>query len=418
MLEGGPVEEVVHDALVPGGELVELVHQHDARHAARRRVAELALQQVQRLRGRHALALERLPEQRVGLVWVGDLHAVDLDEDEVVELVGAHGRVEVRDDLADGGGLAGARGAGDVDAGAGAVGDGGFEVGVDEAEFGFAAGEGGGDGGDVELGAGELVGGGVDVGGGEDAGGEGGEFEVFFDEEAPVGGGGGGLAGAAAGLTSAAGSDGDVSRAGLFGGARRAGGVVAFADVGGVELVVLICWLVYSSAFPPAGCLGLAADHVVQGVDVFSAVVDILPHELVRVGACASIAPTAADKDFPVLARFSRDLAGRVFGHECGLGHDAGAAVDGGQGVDVEGGGDVELSLDPMSAKQTASLVLKSEATSRKSVLFLGLRISWADENHMKLAAFSPSSSSWNSHIMPTQASLVRSALSSMMSPI
>lgn len=44
--QAGPVEEVVHDALVFRDELVELVHQNDAGHTAGAGVVEFALEQV------------------------------------------------------------------------------------------------------------------------------------------------------------------------------------------------------------------------------------------------------------------------------------------------------------------------------------------------------------------------------------
>lgn len=106
---------------------------------------------------------------------IGDFHAVDLDEDEVVEFLRLNAGVQLCDDFAHGGCFAGAGGAADVDAGAGAGGDGGFEVGVDGAEFGGSAGKGGGDGGDMQVIAGELEGGGGCVMWREDAGCEGGE---------------------------------------------------------------------------------------------------------------------------------------------------------------------------------------------------------------------------------------------------
>lgn len=76
-------------------------------------------------------------------------HPIDLHEDEVVQFLRRYGGVELRDDLADGGRFPGAGHAGDVDAGAGAVDDGGGEMRVDGGEFFLAAGEGGGDGGDM-----------------------------------------------------------------------------------------------------------------------------------------------------------------------------------------------------------------------------------------------------------------------------
>ena len=45
---------------------------------------------------------------------VGDFHAVDFDEDEVVKLLGEHAGIELGNDFPDGGRLAGSRRAGDV----------------------------------------------------------------------------------------------------------------------------------------------------------------------------------------------------------------------------------------------------------------------------------------------------------------
>ena len=67
---------------------------------------------------------------------IGDFHPVDLHKDEIIQLLGLHTRVQLRNDLADCGCFARAGGPGDVDAGAGASGDGGFEVGVDGGKLG------------------------------------------------------------------------------------------------------------------------------------------------------------------------------------------------------------------------------------------------------------------------------------------
>ena len=62
MAEAGPVEEVVHDALVFGDELVEFVHEDDAGDTAGGRVVELPFQQPKRVSGTHALASKGLPK--------------------------------------------------------------------------------------------------------------------------------------------------------------------------------------------------------------------------------------------------------------------------------------------------------------------------------------------------------------------
>lgn len=96
-------------------------------------------------------------------MWIRHFHAVDLDEDKIVQFVREHAGVELRHDFAYRGSFAGAGRAGDIDAGAGAGGDGGFEVSVDSGEFCSAAWEGGRNGGDVQGGAGDLEGGGSGV---------------------------------------------------------------------------------------------------------------------------------------------------------------------------------------------------------------------------------------------------------------
>lgn len=77
--------------MVLGDELVEFVHKDDAGHAAGVRVAEFALEEVERVGGTDAVTAQGFPEEGVGLVGVGYFHAVDLDEDEVVEFVGENG---------------------------------------------------------------------------------------------------------------------------------------------------------------------------------------------------------------------------------------------------------------------------------------------------------------------------------------
>lgn len=87
---------------------------------------------------------------------IGDLHTVNLDEDEVIKFVGTHSLLESRDDFADRGRLAGSRRARDVDAVSNAIGDGGLKMGVNQREFAFSAGETGWDGGNMESRAGYL----------------------------------------------------------------------------------------------------------------------------------------------------------------------------------------------------------------------------------------------------------------------
>jgi hypothetical protein len=128
------------------------------------------------------------PEERITLVWIHDSHAVDFDKDEVLEFLSFDGAMKLCDNLANGGGLPRTGRAGDVDARAGAVGDGGGEVGVHFGEFIFATREGVRDGGDVEGGASKGEGGGVSLRG-ESAEGKGSEFEGGFDDDAAVLGG-------------------------------------------------------------------------------------------------------------------------------------------------------------------------------------------------------------------------------------
>lgn len=141
MSQGRPVEKIVHDGLVLGHQLIKLVHEHHAGDATWARVAKLPLQEVEGLGRAGSLALEGLPQERVRLVRVCDLHAVDLDKDEVVELVRANGLLEPGDDLAHRRRLARPRRARDVDAVARAVRDGGLEVRVHERELPLSAGE-------------------------------------------------------------------------------------------------------------------------------------------------------------------------------------------------------------------------------------------------------------------------------------
>lgn len=83
----GPVEEVVHDGLVLGDQLVQFVHEDDAGYAAWRGVGEFLFEEFQSLCRGYSVALQGFPEEGVGLVRIRDFHAVDFDEDEIVHLV-------------------------------------------------------------------------------------------------------------------------------------------------------------------------------------------------------------------------------------------------------------------------------------------------------------------------------------------
>ena len=87
------------------------------------------------MRRAYSLTPQRLPKQRVRLVRIRDLHAVDLHKNEVVQLFRLDAGVELRNDFTDRGCFTSARCAGDVDAGAGTSGDCGFEVFVDGGEL-------------------------------------------------------------------------------------------------------------------------------------------------------------------------------------------------------------------------------------------------------------------------------------------
>ena len=168
MAETGPIKEVVHDRLVFGNELVQFIHEHYARNAPGAGIVEFTFEEVESVSGTYAFVTEGFPKERVGLMWIGHFHTVYLYEDEVVEFFGEDGGVELGDYFADCNGFAGAWRAGDVDAGAGARGDSGFEVGVDGCELGGSAGQQGGNRGDMEVGARERVRG-CCMGGREDA---------------------------------------------------------------------------------------------------------------------------------------------------------------------------------------------------------------------------------------------------------
>lgn len=243
----------------------------------------------------------------------------------------------MRDDFANSGGFAGAGGAGDVDAGAAAVGDGRFEVRVYETELGFAAGEGGRDRGDVQLGASELVGRVLDVHGGENAGGQWREFEVLLDHDLAVGGGCYGVASSKGGF-------------GAFASAGWGGGVAANFQLpgrardfgGGFGVGIVVVGAVFSFggfsfglAFSPGG-FGALLDEVEKSIEVLLALVDVFPFELVGVSTRSRVATSAAGEDFPELFGFSWDFSGWVLFHKGLLGQDSGLAVDSGEGVEVE----------------------------------------------------------------------------------
>ncbi len=70
---------------------------------------------------------------------IGDFHAVDFNEDEVIEFFGLYACVQLADYLPDCSGFSGTWHTGYVYAGACAGGDGGFEMGVNHGELGGAA---------------------------------------------------------------------------------------------------------------------------------------------------------------------------------------------------------------------------------------------------------------------------------------
>ena len=87
---------------------------------------------------------------------VRDFHAVDLDEDEVVQFLRLHGSIELRDDLTDSGCLACPWCTGDVDARAGTVSDGRLQMSVDRRKLILSTWQCGWHGRHVEVVAGEL----------------------------------------------------------------------------------------------------------------------------------------------------------------------------------------------------------------------------------------------------------------------
>lgn len=114
---------------------------------------------------------------------IRDPHAVDLDEDKVVQLLGENRGVELRHDLPHRGRFPRAGRAGDVDTGARSFGDGRFEVGVDRLEFLLATGQGRRNGGHVELGSSHLEGRREEIAGREDPRAQGGEFKRLLHHD-------------------------------------------------------------------------------------------------------------------------------------------------------------------------------------------------------------------------------------------
>ena len=159
MSQSRPVEKIVHHALILGHKLVQLIHQYHAWHSPGARMIEFPLQQTQSMSRTNPLTFYCFPQQRIRLVRISHLHTVDLHENEIVQFLCEYAGVELRNDFAYRGGFARAGRPGDVNAGARAGGNGGFEVIVDGREFGHAAREGDRNGRDVEGGAGELEGG-------------------------------------------------------------------------------------------------------------------------------------------------------------------------------------------------------------------------------------------------------------------
>ena len=106
----------------------------------------------------YSITTQRFPEQRIRLMWIGYLHAIDLHKNEVIQFFCSDSSFKLRDHFADCGCFTRAWDAGDVDAGARTVGDGGFEMGVDGREGFFAARQRSRDCGDVETGSSDLKG--------------------------------------------------------------------------------------------------------------------------------------------------------------------------------------------------------------------------------------------------------------------
>lgn len=159
---------------------------------------------------------------------------------------------------------------------------------VDGTEGFFAAGQGIGDGGDVEAGAGDLEGGGGRMAGGEDACAQGRELEGLFDDDAFVRwsgefrGGSRGCFGLGGGCT------GELAFfAWCF-------GVLAVFDFEGAVFVGVV-------SFSLAGCFGLSGYQVEERFEVVRAVVEVFPDEVVCVGGGAGVAASSTDKDLLVV---------------------------------------------------------------------------------------------------------------------
>lgn len=146
-------------------------------------MVEFPLQQPERMRWADSFPPQCLPQERIRLVRVRDFHAVDLDEDKIVQLFRQNAGIELGDNLSYGRRFPRARRAGNVDAGAGSDRDGGFEMVVDSGEFGGTAGQRVGHGRDVKRGAGQLEGGGGTLTGREGASAERSEFQGLFHDD-------------------------------------------------------------------------------------------------------------------------------------------------------------------------------------------------------------------------------------------
>lgn len=90
----------------------------------------------------------------------------------------------------------------------------------------------------------------------------------------------------------------------------------------------------------------MAPNPIDQRVEVVVPSVDVLPHELVRVGCGPGVAASAADEQFAVISGGAGDPARRVFGVKGGLGHDGRFSVDGDERVDVPRRRDVDFVLN------------------------------------------------------------------------
>ena len=124
---GRPLEQVVENGLLPVPEHVELIHEQD-----RRLVADLALAAAVALAGEELVEqvggvvggdlllvpVQLLPDLDVGLVRLGQLHPVDVDELEILDVPIGDEFLQRLLDLHDRGRLAGAGDAADVHAAA------------------------------------------------------------------------------------------------------------------------------------------------------------------------------------------------------------------------------------------------------------------------------------------------------------